>query len=125
FAKIGRGFVARDDHLDGASHVEVNPLEEMRKRERLLLHKLTKQFDGAFSLVKVALVAGKPVQAQQRHHGRAVPRWRRSIERALETGDELLMIRGGEEKSATFLIEKALEDHLGESARVREIPRIE
>src|SRR5208337_1451822 len=76
-------------------------------------------------LMKVALVAGVAMKPQQRHHRRAVTRWRRSIESALEAGDKFLVILGGEEKSATLLVKKALEDHIGERARMRKVLRVE
>src|ERR1700683_2135187 len=97
----------------------------MRKRERLLLHELAQQLDGAFGLVKVAFVAGIAMQAQQRHDRRAVSRGRRSIEGAFEPGDELLVIVGGKEKAAALLIDETLEDDVGQRFRVGEIARIE
>src|SRR3954454_13209189 len=112
-------------HLAHRGDVEVDRLQEMAERLRMLGGERGQQPDGAERRLFVAVLAGERRQPQQAERGRRLTGGDRVVLDVLAARDQLLVVLGGREEAAVLRVREALDDRVGERPRLGEPARVE
>src|SRR5829696_9710193 len=116
---------ADDRNLLDRREVEVERLQQVRERRRVLGRDLVQQPQDAQRRVLVAMLPGERGQPQQAEGGGRSPRRDRRVLELLAPRDQRLVVVRGREEAAVLEVGEAREDRLGKLARGAEPARVE
>ena len=105
--------------------VEVDRLQQVAERLRVLRRDRVQQPDRAERRLLVAILARQCREPQQGERGGRLAGGDRVVLDLLAPGDQLLVVLVGREEPAVLAVGEALEDRVGERLRLGEPPRVE